>query len=337
MIGGLLSLLSAVTFAYANASVRRGVLTGTVLQAVAISLPVALPFFVVALALSDGFAALAGFNGRTFLLLALAGIVHFALARYCNYRATKAMGANLVAPVQQYSLVITLFLAIAWLGEMLTPLRILGIVLVVAGPAFTLSADDTAEPAALPEGVTRFAPQYREGYLFALLSALGFGISPILIAMAFQSKGLAIGIAGGFVSYVAATLFVALAFLVPTERKSFRTLNRESAKWFLVSGVAVGISQMTRYMALAVAPVSVVTPIQRLSMVFRIYFGAWLNPHHEVFGGRLIAGTLISLAGAIALSVSTDGMLAALPLPDPIVSFLTWSWVWRWHPLAHPF
>lgn len=331
MIGGLLSLLSAVTFAYANASVRRGVLTGTVLQAVAISLPVALPFFIVALAVSGGFAALATFNSRTLLLLALAGIVHFALSRYCNYRATKAIGANLVAPVQQYSLVITLFLAIAWLGEVLTPLRILGIALVVAGPGFTLSGDDNAKPATLPEGVTPFAPQYREGYLFALLSAVGFGISPILIAMAFQTKGLATGIAGGFVSYVAATLFVALAFLLPAERKSFRALNRESAKWFLVSGVAVGISQMTRYMAIAVAPVSVVTPIQRLSMVFRIYFGAWLNPHHEVFGGRLIAGTLISLAGAVALSVSTGGMLSALPLPAPVISFLSWTWVWPWH------
>src|SRR3990167_6888410 len=127
MIGGLLSLLSAVTFAYANASVRRGVLTGTVLQAVAISLPVALPFFIVAMVFTGGFPALAGFSGRTLVLLALAGIVHFALARYCNYRATKAIGANLVAPVQQYSLVITLVLAIVWLGEALTPLRILGI------------------------------------------------------------------------------------------------------------------------------------------------------------------------------------------------------------------
>jgi drug/metabolite transporter (DMT)-like permease len=335
MIGGLLSLLSAVTFAYANASVRRGVLTGTVLQAVAISLPVALPLFVVALAIGGGFPALAGFNARTLILLVLAGIVHFALARYCNYRATKAIGANLVAPVQQYSLVITLFLAIAWLGEVLTPLRILGIVLVVLGPAFTLRADETAKPAALPEGVTPFAPQYREGYLYALLSALGFGVSPILIAMAFQTKGLAIGIAGGFVSYIAATLFVALAFLLPSERKSFRALDRESAKWFLMAGISVGISQMTRYMAIAVAPVSVVTPIQRLSLVFRIYFGAWLNPHHEVFGGRLIAGTVISLAGAIALSVSTDGMLKALPLPAPVISILSWTWVWPWHLAAH--
>lgn len=100
MIGGLLSLLSAVTFAYANASVRRGVLTGTVLQAVAISLPIALPFFILAMLATGGFPALMNFSGRTLLLLAFAGIVHFALARYCNYRATKAIGANLVAPVQ---------------------------------------------------------------------------------------------------------------------------------------------------------------------------------------------------------------------------------------------
>jgi uncharacterized membrane protein len=337
MIGGLLSLLSAVTFAYANASVRRGVLTGTVLQAVAISLPVALPLFLLAMVFTGGFKALAGFDARTLFLLALAGIVHFALARYCNYRATKAIGANLVAPVQQYSLVITLFLAISWLGEVLTPLRILGIFLVVIGPGFTLQGDDTAKPAVLPPGVTPFAPQFREGYLYALLSAVGFGVSPILIAMAFESKGLVIGIAGGFVSYVAATLFIMLAFILPAERKSFRTLDRDTAKWFVISGIAVGISQMTRYMAIAVAPVSVVTPIQRLSMVFRIYFGAWLNPHHEVFGGRVILGTVISLAGAIALSISTESILHALPLPAPVISMMTWTWVWPWHLGWQPF
>ncbi len=330
MIGGFLSLLSAVTFAYANASVRRGVLTGTVLQAVAISLPVALPFFILAMLVSGGFPALAGFNTRALILLALAGIVHFALARYCNYRATKAIGANLVAPVQQYSLIITLVLAIAWLGEALTPLRILGIILVVAGPTLTLGPDKKAAAAAVSPGdagnIKRFNPEYREGYVFALLSAVGFGISPTLIGMALQTKGLAIGIAGGFVSYVAATLLIGLALLVPSQRRSFRSIDGESAKWFLISGIVVGLSQMFRYMALAIAPVSVVAPIMRLSMVFRIYFGALLNPHREVFGGRLIAGTLISLVGAIALSASTDSILSLLPLSAPVVSFLTWTW-----------
>jgi uncharacterized membrane protein len=330
MIGGLLSLLSAVTFAYANASVRRGVLTGTVLQAVAISLPVALPFFVLAMLASGGFPALAGFSGRTLALLALAGVVHFALARYCNYRATKAIGANLVAPVQQFSLVITLLLAVVWLGEPITVLRMIGIALVVVGPALTLGPERTKAERGPPETAsetTSFNPEYAEGYLYAFLSAIGFGFSPILIGMAFETKDVAVGIAGGFVSYAAATIAITLPLLLPRQRESFRTLDRKSAKWFVISGIAVGLSQMFRYMALAIAPVSVVTPIQRLSIVFRIYFGWMLNPHHEVFGNRVIAGTVISLIGAVALSISTNSLIKSIPMPAAFVSFLTWHWL----------
>lgn len=331
MIGGLLSLLSAVTFAYANASVRRGVLTGTVLQAVAISLPVALPFFLLAMAIGGGYAALAAFNTRTLSLLAVAGIVHFALSRYCNYRATKAIGANLVAPIQQYSLVITLVLAVVWLGEVMTLLRLIGIILVVAGPALTHERHKrSSTPAATPDGaggfIQPFHPDYAEGYFYALLSAVGFGVSPVLIGMAFEHKGVAIGIAGGFVSYAAATGAIVLPMLLPKQWRSFKSIDSLSAKWFVISGIAVCFSQMFRYMALAIAPVSVVSPIQRLSLVFRIYFGWMINPHHEVFGGRVIWGTMISLAGAIALSVSADGVLQSVQLPAAVMSLLTWHY-----------
>ena len=331
MIGGFLSLLSAVTFAYANASVRRGVLTGTVLQAVAISLPVALPFFIVAMLMTGGLQVLADFPGAAWASLALAGVIHFAWARYCNYRATKAMGANLVAPIQQYSLVITLVLAVVWLGETLTLIRIVGILLVVIGPALTHMPErkrpgPAEEPVDVVGGIKAYKPDLAEGYFYALLSALGFGVSPILIGMAFATKGISIGIAGGFVSYVAATAAIALALFVPQQRRSFKSIDGESAKWFVLSGIAVGFSQMFRYMALAIAPVSVVTPIQRLSLVFRIYFGWLINPHHEVFGGRIIWGTLISLAGAVTLSISADSVLQSIPLPAALVSLLTWHW-----------
>ena len=46
---------------------------------------------------------------------------------YCNYRATRAIGTNLVAPVQQFNLIITLAMALWLLGEYLTPLKIFGI------------------------------------------------------------------------------------------------------------------------------------------------------------------------------------------------------------------
>ncbi len=332
MIGGFLSLLSAVTFAYANASVRRGVLTGTVLQAVAISLPIALPFFLIAMLMTGGFHRLVNFSWRSLALFALAGVIHFAWARHCSYRATKAMGANLVAPVQQYSLVMTLALAVIWLGESLTLLRIVGIILVVAGPALTHApGKKSAAPADVPAdaigGNKPFNPNYSEGYFYAILSAIGFGVSPILIGMAFDAKAISAGIAGGFVSYAAATVAISLTLMTPRQWRSFKSLDGESAKWFVLSGIAVCFSQMFRYMALAIAPVSVVTPIQRLSLVFRIYFGRVLNPHHEVFGARVIWGTAISLIGAVALSVSTDSVLQSIRLPASIVSILTWHWL----------
>jgi len=328
MLGGLLSLLSAVTFAYANASVRRGVLSGTVLQAVGVSLPIALPLFVLAMLPSGGLTALAGFDLRSWGLLTVAGVIHFAWGRYCNYRATKAIGANLVAPLQQYSLIITLVLAVLWLGEPLTVLRAIGIALVIAGPALTLTPEPKAAPQVSPEttGETAFTPLYAEGYTYALLSAVGFGLSPILIGMAFEKKGLAIGIAGGFVSYLAATVALGLTLLLPGKWRDFRAMDRVSARWFILSGILVALSQMTRYMALAVAPVSVVSPIQRLSLVFRIYFGWLINPRHEVFGGRIVAATIMSLVGAVALSVSAGDVSRLLPLPDAAAAVLNWHW-----------
>jgi uncharacterized membrane protein len=310
-------------FAYANASMRRGVLRGTVMQAVAISLPVALPLFLIGMALTGGFPVLWSFSWRSLGLLALAGIIHFVLGRHCNYRATKAMGANLVAPVQQFSLVVTLVLAVVWLGETFTVLRMIGIALVVFGPGLVLRRDKRAAAA---NGSSGYEPNLAEGYTFAILSAIGFGISPILIAEALHVKTIGSGIAGGFVSYVAATIALAVPLLLPGQWASVRALDRTTGRWFVVSGIAIAMSQMTRYMALAVAPVSVVTPIQRLTVVFQIYFGALVNPEHEVFGERLILGTAVSLIGAVALSVSLDEVGGLIALPPSLAIVLGWHW-----------
>jgi hypothetical protein len=72
--------------------------------------------------------------------------------------------------------------------------------------------------------------------------------------------------------------------------------------------------------------VSVVTPIQRLSLVFRLYFSRIINPQHELFGGRVMAATVVSLLGALALSVSTEVVQAVLPLPEWVKAVLNWRW-----------
>lgn len=135
MLGGFLALCSAATFAINNTFARRGVIGGTVLQALSISVPIGLPMFLIAAAATGSLGLVAGFSWRSLMWLALAGIVHFVWGRYCNYRAVKAIGSNLAGPVQESSVLVALGLAVWLLGETLTPVKVLGILLVLLGPA----------------------------------------------------------------------------------------------------------------------------------------------------------------------------------------------------------
>ena len=332
MLGGFLALLSAATFAIETVTARRGVLTASVVQALAITVPLGVPIFFLFAAAFGALGTIAGFSTAAIVYLATAGVLHFVWGRYCNYRASKAIGAILVAPVQQSNMLVTLALAIWILGERLTPLRVIGIGLVVLGPALTYDrtrrkASDTI--AGVPIDVDKgkmFQPNYAEGYLFALLSSTGYGISPVLVRLALENREIEASLAGGLISYTAAALAFALILLLPGRWRNMRSLNPGAAKWFVISGVCVCFAQMLRYMALVLAPVSVVTPIQRLSLVFRFYLGRIINPQHEVFGGRIFAATVASLAGALALSVSTDVVQSALPLPDWARTVLNWQW-----------
>lgn len=336
MLGGLLALLSAAAFAAESATVRRGVLTGSVVQAMAITVPLGLPIFIVVLAIFGSFGSVLAFSPRALFWLSMAGIVHFVWGRYCNYRASKAVGANLVAPVQQCSLIVTLVLSVWVLAEYLTPLRIFGIALVVIGPAlaYERAAKKTPAVAATPsEGdqpearqAKVFEPKYAEGYFWGLMSATGYGVSPILVSLGLESRGLEVSLAAGLVSYLAATVAFALILLLPGQIREVRATHPEAAKWFVVSGLFVCGAQMLRYMALSIAPVSVVTPIQRTSVLFRFWFARLFNPDHEVFGGKMVLATAMSLTGAIALSVSTEFVQWLVPLPEWVLAALNWRW-----------
>jgi uncharacterized membrane protein len=333
---------------------RRGVLTGTVLQAMAITAPIGLPIsFVVAVA-TGSLAAVAGFSSRALVVLSLSGILHFVWGRYCNYRATRAIGTNLVAPIQQINLIVTLLLAIWILGETLTPLRMLGIALVLLGPSVTLGernakptqplgakalgaqslgADvtglglvDSPVDESIAAAPTVFRPHYAEGYFWALLSATGYGLSPILVRIGLEGKGLAVSIAGNLVASLAATVVMGLFLLPPRQLRHALAVGREPAKWFTLSGVLVAISQLFLYMAMSIAPVTVVSPINRLSILFRLYFSRLLNPQHEVFGGKVVLGTIVSLTGAVVLSLSIDSVQSWLPLPEAALVVLRWHW-----------
>lgn len=329
MLGALFAILSAATFGFNGASARRALISSSVFQALSITIPMGVPLFLITAVIFGQWHAIFDFPPLSYLYLAVAGMIHFTWGRYCNYRAAKAMGANLTGPVQQFNMVVALVMAMIVLGETLTPLRIVGLILVIVGPAIMASgshqkkapkpttAGDDAKPAK-----PAFEPKLLEGYTFALLSATGYGVSPVLVRLALERTH-DVSFAAGFISYVAATLFFVL-FLIPRGRVAqVLSMDRRSIPWFVNSGVFAFLAQMFRYLALSIAPVTVVTPIQRCAIVFRTLFSTLLNREHEVFNVRIVIGIVLALVGAFALALSMNIVARYVPLPAAVMQ---WHW-----------
>lgn len=324
MLGPILAFCAALTFALNNVSARRGVLSGTAAQATIVTLPLGALITFAVVCIFGLLPQLNVFDFRGYVLLSLAGILHFAIGRYCNYRAVKAIGSVLSGPVQEMSIIWTVALAMLLLGETVTVQQTIGILLIMFAPTISMRRK---RPTGKKEGVRDFEPKYKEGYIFAGLSALSYGSSPLLVAAAMpEMADLSAGIVSCMISYVAAALTVIVVILpFRGQFEHIRSIEREPLKWFCISGALVSFSQLTRYMALAIAPVSVVTPIQRLSVLLRIILAKIINPTLEIFDKGIYMATALSFIGVLLLTVDTGLAGDALNLPQAVIDFLAFD------------
>ena len=97
LLGVLYAALGAFTFALNNVMMRRGVVTGSVLQGMALTVPIGgLSFLVITIAF-DELGQVVAFPLAAFAWLAGQGVVHFVIGRYCNYRSNQLMGVTTIS------------------------------------------------------------------------------------------------------------------------------------------------------------------------------------------------------------------------------------------------
>ena len=89
--------------------------------------------------------------------------------------------------------------------------------------------------------------------------------------------------------------------------------------------VTAGGSAMVN-MSLTIAPVTVVAPIQQTTTIWRVIFGWFLNRDYEDYSSWVLTGIGVSLLGALTLTLSTEFVIANLPLPDLLISIARWQW-----------
>lgn len=323
MLGAFLALLSAATFAMNITALRRGVLGGSVVQAIAVTNALGVPLLALICLIFGAFGEYSAMSVGAFAWFGLAGIVHFVLGRYANYRATRALGATQSGPIQQIGLLISLSLALIFLGESLTPLRAFGIFLILLGPALILRQRVKQGEVKTRSGIRL---NYFEGYFWGLVCATCFGTSPLLITYGLEDGGLLRGIAGGLVSYGAAASLVLLLMAFREVRSDVFSINWNSVKWFSATGLFVGLSQLFVFMALSIAPVSVVQPIQRTTLMFRVVFSWVINRDHEVFGLAVLIAIGLSMLGVLAVTISSETLIGLIPLPEWIAEIAAMKW-----------
>jgi len=330
VLGAFFAAIGAFTFALNNATLRRGVLTGTVMQAMAITVPVGAAGFLVLAAVAGALPALPAFPPAAAGWMAGQGIVHFLIGRFFNYRANQLVGVNLSAPVVQLQVAVAMLLAVATMHEPFTTLQAIGAVIMLAGSFATQTQSSRAPARVAAPPVTRgreigkvaFTPRYLAGYLFSACAAIAYGISPLMVRLAFDAAPQASVIAGGAIAYMAATLTFTLFLARASVRRDIAALKRENMRWFLWAAVLVTVSQGFVYASLAVAPLMVVTPILQLSLVFRVFLSWLINREYEVLNAAVILGSIAAIIGSILVSLSTEFAVGAFGFPEPVSSFL---------------
>ncbi|MCY4624459.1 MAG: EamA family transporter [Chloroflexi bacterium] len=319
MLGALFAVLSALSFAFSTITARRGVIGSSASFGLYITVILGVPLFAIAALATGQIFDTFDLSPEAMLLLAGAGVLHFLIGRYCNYRCIDAIGSNRSQPLQATNTIYSVVVAVIVLSEEVTPLMGVGIVLLVVGPMIMVErrrqrqpepvAAQTAEqPAAAatptagtprPNAATN--PRYVEGYTFGLLSAAAYGTSPIMIRYALEDTGL--GIAGGLIAYIAAAGLLIATLAIPGQLKNMRGFDLKVVPMFSASAVAVFLAQLFRFAALAIAPVSLVTPLTRLGVVFVPTLSFVFNRNLESFSLRVLIGIALSGLGAVLLAI----------------------------------
>ena len=319
ILGALLALGSAFSFSVNSILVRRGFADAgaTAAQGAFITVLLGVPFGLVAVVVTGQIFNFDQIPLNGYLMLAAAGVVHFGIGRYCNYRSIAAIGASRTVTIQAVAVPYSIVLAVVLLGERPTLFMYVAIALILASPFLMidrrkrppspsrpqpnpLSGGEGTKPAsAAPAVEIRMV----EGVVFSLLASVGYGTSPILIRAAVEDSSGTAAI-GTFVAYFGASAVLMASLALPAQRHLVGAINFRYMRLFGGAGLSVFMAQLLRFFSLSLADVTVVDPLMRTVGVFTLVLSYLVNRRLENITLGVVLGVVVSFAGSALLVVA---------------------------------
>ncbi len=302
MLGLVCAVMSAVAFAANDTALRRGILFASVYKSIIITVPIGFPVFLLAITLTNSWSSFLALDLAQFLFFGSAGIIHFIFGRYFGYKTIESVGATQAGPIVQLGLLISVFFAYHLFDEEITNIHIIAIFLIILAPMIILLGHEG-------DKFTRsgIEMKYKAGLFWGLSCAICYGISPLLVKSGFSNYSLEITILAGFISYISAIFFLILMMTFTRVRiRDIIEMDKRALKWFIITGFMGSSAQLLRYIASRLIPISIVEPIHRTSVIFRVIFGFIINRNHEIINIRVLLGVALSIIGMYFLILQID-------------------------------
>lgn len=229
---------------------------------------------------------LSSVSGHTMLFLILSGLATGA-SWLCYFKALTLGDVNRVVPIDKFSTVLTIVLAVIFLGEPLSVVIVLGALMIALGTY--LMVRKKANPTQKQESSAWL--------VYAILSALFAALTAILGKIGISGIDSNLGTA---VRTVVVLIMAWVMVFVTGKQTGLRGINRKELLFICLSGLATGGSWLCFYKALQDGPASIVVPIDKLSIVVTVVFA------YVVFKEKL---SKISFVGLILIAAGTLVML----------------------------
>ena len=281
----LFAWLTAVSFAFANISVRRGMEYSTPLTATFVSLVVHTVALWIAVALTVCIPEVAV---TAVVAIVVTGIVQ-PIMRHCHYTGIRKIGTSRAVTLRNTFPLPAVLIGILILGEPITPLGMIGTLLVVIGIVFTSWRID--------QHLTSFRWTY---LLYPIATALITAVVHPLrrYAMVQSHEPLFFTAIVGPVSLLSFAMYYALPVCgekLVWDRRAF---------WpFLISGFFETAAVLLMLFAFTLGPVVIVSPIASTTPIWTAILSAIFLRKVERINLTSVIGTVCVVAGVIAISL----------------------------------
>jgi len=228
-------------------------------------------------------------SAKTYIFLVLSGLATGA-SWLCYFKALQLGNVNKVVPVDKSSIVLTIVLAFIFLGETPNVWSIIGLVGITIGTFLMIEKKDVVNKETKGKG----------WFVYALLSAVFASLTSILGKIGIQGVESYLGTA------IRTGVVLVMAWIVVFSKKKqgqVKNISKKELLFILLSGVATGGSWLCYYKALQDGLVSVVNPIDKLSIVVAVAFSYLV--FKEKMSKKAFWGLVINVLGTLAMVVPT--------------------------------